>query len=74
MTSQASSQRAALLPSWTGLNRLRDALADRLVQRRRYRTTLSELDALSDRDLADLGLFRCDVRALAHAAVYGDGR
>ena len=37
-----------------------------------YRATYDQLDALSDRALADLGLSRNSVRDVAHEAVYGD--
>lgn len=37
-----------------------------------YRRTLAELRNLSDRDLADLGMDRSGLRAIAHAAVYGN--
>lgn len=47
--------------------RLRAAWADW----RLYRRTLAELEALSDRDLADLGLFRQDLPAVARETVYG---
>jgi uncharacterized protein YjiS (DUF1127 family) len=40
------------------------------VQRwRLYRTTVSELNQLSDRDLADLGISRGDIRSIARDAV-----
>ena len=43
-----------------------------LAQRRRvYMQTVTELDALSDRDLADLGLHRSLIRAVAKDAAYG---
>ena len=43
-----------------------------MAQRRRvYLQTVSELGALSDRDLADLGLHRSMVRAVAKDAAYG---
>ena len=38
---------------------------------RTYHRTLNELSALSDRDLADLGLDRSGIRAVAHEAAYG---
>ena len=38
---------------------------------RLYRTTLDELDSLSDRELADLGLSRLSVRDVAYESVYG---
>jgi uncharacterized protein YjiS (DUF1127 family) len=36
---------------------------------RTYRNTLSELDRLSNRDLADLGISRADIRSVARSAV-----
>ena len=47
--------------------RLRTAYADF----RSYIATFDELNALSDRELADLGLSRLNVRDVAHQAVYG---
>jgi uncharacterized protein YjiS (DUF1127 family) len=53
----------------TGLvARLRQSLADY----RNFRRTYDELDALSDRELADLGLSRPDIRFVANEAVYGN--
>lgn len=34
----------------------------------RYRRTISELGSLTDRDLADLGISRCDIPRLAREA------
>ncbi len=43
------------------------------AQRRRvYAQTLSELAALSDRDLLDLGLNRATISEVAHEAAYGN--
>lgn len=43
-----------------------------MAQRRRvYSQTLADLNALSDRDLADLGLHRSLIRAVAKDAAYG---
>ncbi|NIZ14106.1 DUF1127 domain-containing protein [Phaeobacter sp. HF9A] len=36
-----------------------------------YKRTYGELDALSDRDLADIGIRRCDIADLARSHVYG---
>jgi len=36
-----------------------------------YMQTVRELDALTDRELADLGISRLDVPALAREAAYG---
>ena len=50
------------------LARLRQAFADH----RKYLATYDELNALSDRELADLGLSRLNVRDVAREAVYGN--
>ena len=55
-------------PRSTGLiARMVEAMAARKV----YRTTLTELQALDNRDLADLGISRSMIRAIAHEAAYG---
>ncbi len=41
------------------------------AQRRLYRKTLAELQALDNRDLADIGLNRSMIRRVAHEAAYG---
>jgi uncharacterized protein YjiS (DUF1127 family) len=38
---------------------------------RLYRQTLNELGAMSDRDLADIGISRVQVEDIAREAVYG---
>lgn len=48
--------------------RLRQGFADF----RQYLAIYDELNALTDRELADLGLSRSDVRAVARAAIYGN--
>ncbi|KIC49185.1 DUF1127 domain-containing protein [Tateyamaria sp. ANG-S1] len=45
--------------------RMFEAAADRRAQRRVYRTTLNELSALSNRELADLGLHRSELKRVA---------
>ena len=42
-----------------------------LSRRRAYSQTLFELNALSDRDLSDLGMIRSNIPKLAHEAAYG---
>ncbi|APE43039.1 hypothetical protein BOO69_06120 [Sulfitobacter alexandrii] len=42
-----------------------DALATRYKQYRMYRETFDGLSALSNRDLADLGLSRSDIKRIA---------
>ncbi|MFQ6549498.1 DUF1127 domain-containing protein [Aestuariibius sp. 2305UL40-4] len=39
-----------------------------------YRRTFDELARLNDRDLADLGLHRSAIKAIALEAAYGDAR
>jgi uncharacterized protein YjiS (DUF1127 family) len=46
------------------------AAAARQAKRRVYNTTLHELGALSNRDLADLGISRSEVRRIAWEAAY----
>ena len=46
------------------------AAATRQAKRRVYSTTLTELSALSNRDLADLGIARSEVRRIAWEAAY----
>jgi uncharacterized protein YjiS (DUF1127 family) len=41
------------------------------VRRALYRRTVTELEALSDRDLRDLGMARSNIRSVAEAAAYG---
>ena len=48
--------------------RLRQSFADY----RAYQATYEELNALNDRELADLGLSRADVRDVAREAIYGN--
>ncbi len=48
-----------------------DAIATGYANRRLYQKTYSELNQLSDRELADLGLSRSGLGAIAREAVYG---
>ena len=54
-----------------GFSGLWARLGKRLANHQRYRQTLDELGALSDRELADLGLTRLQVREVAWESVYG---
>lgn len=45
--------------------------AERRATRRIYRTTLTELSALSGRELADLGIHPTEVKRIAWEAAYG---
>lgn len=47
---------------------LRKALAERRAQNKVYRQTVDELRMLSDRDLADLGIHRSMISAIAREA------
>ena len=54
--------------------RLRSAAAEATeawTRYRTFRTTLSELEGLNDRELQDLGLSRSGLRAVAHESAYG---
>lgn len=53
-----------------GLSGLRTSLAERLAKYRTYRTTLSELAMLTDRELTDMGLHRANIREIAFEAAY----
>jgi len=44
---------------------------DEAKRRRVYSRTLRELEGLSDRDLADLGMHRLSIRDIARIAAYG---
>ena len=50
------------------ISQLRGYVAGRLAQRRVFRTTLNELQALNDRELADLGIARGNIPAIAREA------
>jgi len=45
--------------------------ADAAAKRKLYKTTIAELEVLSNRDLADLGLHRSTIKTLAFEAAYG---
>lgn len=44
---------------------------DRLAKRNRYRQMIEEIESLSDRDLADMGGNRGEMRYHAYRSVYG---
>lgn len=61
---------STLAPTWTAQGwfaRVRKAFEDRAL----YRRTLAELNALTDRDLKDLGMVRHDIASIARETVYG---
>ena len=47
-------------------------MADNAAKRKIYRTTLAELETLSSRDLADLGISRSSIKSVAYEAAYGN--
>lgn len=47
------------------------SLGERWSHYRLYRETVDELSLLDARELADLGMSRTEIRAVAHRAVYG---
>jgi uncharacterized protein YjiS (DUF1127 family) len=47
------------------------ALKSAFAQRRIYTQTMAELGQLNDRELADLGIARCAIAAVAREAAYG---
>lgn len=58
-------------PLSTRFAALRANFAAARAQRKIFTTTFAELDALSNRDLNDLGLSRSSIRAVAMEAAYG---
>ena len=49
-------------------NTLRQAIAEKRAQNRAFRATFDELDRLSDRELADLGIARSNIKGIAYEA------
>lgn len=50
---------------------LKDGVATAWQQRRVYTRTVAELNALTDRELGDLGISRLGIAEIAHEAAYG---
>ncbi|NHB77129.1 DUF1127 domain-containing protein [Rhodobacter calidifons] len=50
---------------------LKDAVLTAIAQRRVYARTVAELNALTDRELADLGISRLRIAEIAREAAYG---
>lgn len=50
---------------------LKDAAVTAIHSRQVYLRTVSELNALTDRELSDLGIARISIREIAHEAAYG---
>ncbi|HET6467042.1 MAG TPA: DUF1127 domain-containing protein [Geminicoccaceae bacterium] len=49
------------------IGRLVSSMAEWLEERRRYRSTVVELERLTDRELADVGLERSDIERIARS-------
>ncbi len=47
-----------------------EKMVEAMRQNRKYRKTLSELNALDDRELADIGLIRADIQTVARQTQY----
>jgi uncharacterized protein YjiS (DUF1127 family) len=54
---------------WTHLAQAIKQFETWLVRQRRYQVTIAQLSALNDQMLADIGLERGDIRAVAHKLV-----
>lgn len=67
----ANSSRAVSVSLADRLAATMTVLRSALQRRRIYDQTLRELKALSDRDLADLGIHRAMIRNVAREAAYG---
>lgn len=52
------------------LNTLREQYREAAAKRQTYRKTLAELESLSARDLADLGIAPSSIREIAYRAAY----
>ena len=50
---------------------LRTALVEAVKKRRVYRKTLTELENLTNRELADMGIAPMSIREIAYEAAYG---
>jgi hypothetical protein len=59
------------IPFVDRLSGLGATLSDKMAKRKVFLTTLRELQSLSNRDLADLGLSRSSLRGIALEAAYG---
>ena len=50
---------------------LKDGVVTAVQQRRVYAHTVAELNALTDRELSDLGIARASISEIAYEAAYG---
>jgi uncharacterized protein YjiS (DUF1127 family) len=53
------------------INEFRRGFAERAGRYATYRQTMSELNVLTDRELADLGISRLQIGDIARSAAYG---
>jgi len=53
------------------LGTFRTSIGERFARYRVYRQTMTELDSLNDRELADLGISRFDIGRIAAESAYG---
>lgn len=67
----ATSTRALRVPFGERLAALITAFREANARRALYAQTLQELNALSDRDLSDLGMSRASIAHVARQAAYG---
>jgi len=54
-----------------GLVAYKNELVERHAKNRLFRETLNELQALTGRELADLGMSRANIKSVAFEAAYG---
>lgn len=66
-----STTRATSLNLVQRFDEFRARMAEATAQRKTYKTTVAELSALSNRELADLGLHRSMIKQIALEAAYG---
>lgn len=59
-------------PASVSFGGLFKSLAERFARYRVYRETTLELSGLTNRELADLGLSRATIKAVAYEAAYGN--
>lgn len=66
-----NTSRAAALPLADRIPGIFGAVKAALARRNVYAQTLRELNSLTDRELADLGIARASIPAVAHEAAFG---
>lgn len=71
ITQSKSGLDVVLDASGTFFHQKLDQIQTALAKRKIYLATYRELSELSDRDLADLGIARWDIKTLAQEAAYG---